>query len=1130
MTGLLRFFIRHPTASNLLMALVVALGLAAGANIRAQYFPDVVSETITVRATWDGASAADIDQAMIARIEAQVLSVEGVSSVRSTARTGAGTINAEFEAGWPMDRAFNDVSAAVDSIADFPEDAEPPTVRRGGWRDTVAEVVISGPTTTERLSMVADDMIARLFRAGVTRTEIRGRTPSEILVDVSDDALRLHGVTRADVAAAIRTVALPQPAGELLSVAMRLRTGDEKRKVDEIKQLSLTAGTGGEIALGDIARVYAKTAREERTFFNGDDPAISIIVERGAEGDTIAIQETLERTAAELTPLLPEGVSIALIQAEAGQITQRLDLLFENGAIGLALVFVLLFCFLSARAAFWVAAGIPVALAAAVGLMLVTGQTLNMISLFMLIVCLGIIVDDAIVVAEHADFRVRRLGETPVRAAERAARRMAAPVFAAMVTTAIAFAALTLVGGRFGVFIAAIPFVVVVVLIASLVECFLILPHHMARSMRAPASIAGRPGTQPGARTAWLDRPSAAVNALFDRFRNALFRPAMGLVITLRYPVMAACVLGLALSVAAVMQRDVPWRFFSAPEGNSITGNVAMLPVATRADTMDMMRETQRAVSTVSQRYEAEHGRRPVVFALAEIGGSSGRGLSAGEGRTPDHLAAITIELIDADLRTYSTSEVLSAIQREIQPHPLAETISFRTRRRGPQGDSLDVSLYGAAPETLKAAAVDLQARLSQYPEVSALEDDLAYDKIEQVLTLTPLGAALGVTLDDVNEALRERLTGLEAASYPDGRQTGRILVRAPPETLKADFFERTEIALADGGWVTLSEIVEGTDRLGFSTLRRENGLVRVKVSGDLAEDDPVVAEAIGRDLVEVILPDIAARHGVSWLLGGLAEQEEAFLDDAVIGAIACVLGIYLSLAWILGSWTRPSVIMLTIPFGLIGAILGHAAWELPLSIFSVIGLIGMAGIIVNDSIVLVTTIQDYARRAPLRRAVLDAAADRLRPVLLTTLTTVVGMAPLLYEESRQALFLKPTVITLCYGLGFGMVLVLLIVPAAVMIEDDCRRIVRSARRGLRGPLPRRTTLALWGLGAACIAGLAATLGHHAATGMASTPVAAVARLLGTVPDLQASVAAALVCVFAAVLLALAATLRVGSR
>ncbi len=1073
--GLLSYFTRHRTAANLLLMLLLLLGVAAIPNMRAQFFPDVVTETVSVSVEWEGAGPEDVDSAIVQALEPALLAVEGVENTESTSREGWATLSVDFEPGWDMARAQDDVQAAVDGINTLPEEAEDPEVERAVWRDRVTDVVVTGPVGAQQLGLLADELILRLFEVGVTRTTIRGLAAPRTIVEVPSHQLIAHDITMAEIAAVIAAEVEINPAGEVEGANARVRTGTQKRSPAEIEAIVLRSeADGSSLTIGDVAHIRVEGVDRQRSYYVGDNQAMSIRVDRSDQGDAIKIQHQVQEVVDEMNRSLPQGVEISLIRTRAEAITGRLDILVDNGLQGLGLVLVLLFLFLNARIAFWVAAGIPVAMLAAIALMYIGGLTINMISLFGLIITLGIVVDDAIVVGEHADFRARRLGEGATVAAENAARRMAMPVFAATFTTVIAFFGLTFVGGRFGEMIGDIPFTVIAVLAASLVECFLILPNHLAHALTHSKEHH------------WYDAPSRVVNRGFRWCRDRLFRPLMALVVRARYAVIAGALVLLSSQAALFISGDVTWRFFNSPEQGSISGNFAMVEGASRADTLQQMREFQRAVEELGRDYEARYGTNPVDFAMAEVGGNTGRGLAGTDTKDTDLLGSIAIELIDADLRPYSSFAFVGELQERVVQLPLTEVVSFRGWRSGPADDALDVQFYGADVATLKAASEALKVALARYPEVSAVEDNLAYDKEELVLDLTPQGQALNFTIDSLGQALRQRLNGIEAATYPDGPRSATIRVELPEGELTADFLERTQMRAPSGIYVPLSDIVTVSQRTGFSTVRRENGVRLISVTGDISEDDPVQAEAIMEALEQEILPAIASAHQVEYRLAGLSEQEDEFLGDAANGLILCLAGIYLVLAWIFSSWTRPLVVMAIIPFGLVGTIWGHYIWDLPMSMFTVVGLLGMTGIIINDSIVLVSTIDDYARERGLIPSIIDGAADRLRPVMLTTLTTVLGLAPLMYETSQQAQFLKPTVITLVYGLGFGMFLVLLVVPALMAIQADVTRPVQSVKRAMRGGghdrARRLRGLLLLG-GAAQLGWIALTLGQVVLTG-----------------------------------------------
>lgn len=1039
--GLFRYFTRHKTAANLVLVLMLAAGLIAAPRMHAQFFPDVVIDNVVVSVPWAGAGSSDVDSAIVQVLEPVLMAVDGVTSTTARAAEGRATITLEFEPGWDIDQAAADVQDALDTVTTLPDDAEDPRVTRSAWRDRVTNVIISGPVAIEQLALFTDEFVSRLFAAGITRATIQGIASPEISIEVPAMRLVQYDVTLAEIAQAIQTSVAADPSGELAGGSQRVRTGQARRTPEEIAAIALRSSADGRtLTVGDVATVRAEGIDRDRAYFVGDRQAIVVRVDRSEAGDAIGIQDRVEAVASDMMLSLPQGVSIDLANARAAAISGRLNLLVHNGAQGLALVLVLLFLFLNARTALWVAAGIPVSMLTAVAVMYVSGMSLNMISLFALIITLGIVVDDAIVVGEHADWRYRTLKEGPYEAAENAATRMGMPVLAASLTTITAFGGLMVIGGRFGDMIADIPWTVIAVLVASLLECFLILPNHMAHALAGSA------------KEHWYDWPSRMVNKGFDAFRDRLFHPFMRLVIRARYVVLAGLMVALAWAATVFLSGEVQWRFFASPEQGTLSANFLMAPDATRADTMAMMQELQRASNALATRLQAEHGVWPVASIVAEVGGNAGRSLAAADNADPDRLGSLTIDLIDADSRPYSSFEFTSMLQEEVRQHPLLEELSFRTFGLGPGGDSLSVDLIGPDADTLKAAAEALKAQLSQFSNVTGLEDTLAYDKEELVLQLTPQGQALGFTTEGLARELRQRLSGIRAAEFPDGVRSAEIWVTLPEAERAADFLENTLLRSAGGRYLPLGDIVHVSTRQGFSAIQRENGLQLVTVSGVLDEDDPAAAAALIERMQSEILPRLAEDYGVTFTLSGLSQQENEFLGDAALGGIACLVAIYLILAWVFSSWLRPLVVMSVIPFGMIGVIYGHLAWGMAISMFSVVGIIGMAGIIINDSIVLVSTVDEYAAERGLLPSIADAAADRLRPVLLTTATTVFGLAPLLFERSNDAQFLRPTVVTLSYGLGFGMVLVLLIVPALLAAGHDLSRAVRSLRRALRMP------------------------------------------------------------------------------
>ena len=433
--------------------------------------------------------------------------------------------------------------------------------------------------------------------------------------------------------------------------------------------------------------------------------------------------------------------------------------------------------------------------------------------------------------------------------------------------------------------------------------------------------------------------------------------------------------MALLLSLTLFVSGEVRWRFFNAPERSVVSASIAMMPGATRDDTKAMIAEMERALDVVNLRYEAEHGTGPVKFALATVGGTAGRGLAGADTKDVDQLGGLAIELIDPDLRPYSAFQFIREWRSEIERPPLLETLSLRGEHSGPGGDAIDVRLYGTSTANLKAAAESLKQSLSAMDGVSALEDSLSYDKPELNLRLTPRGEALGFTTGEIARILRNRLEGIEVAEFPVGRRSATVKVLMPDEETDAAFLYTTRVRTSNGIYVALNEIVEIGETYGFASVRRQDGLQTLQVTGDVSEDDPEAASRVTTALSDELLPQLGADYDVESVISGLAEQERDFLSDALFGFGLCLAGIYLTLCWIFASWTRPFVILLIIPFGAIGMLWGTISTGYRCRCSPVVGFIGMSGIIINDSIVLVTTIDEYAEKKPIIQAIMTALA-----------------------------------------------------------------------------------------------------------------------------------------------------------
>jgi len=1033
-SSIIGYLVRHRTAVNLLLTLIVVAGIAAGLRIKVEQLPDVSVETAEVTIAWPGVNPAKVDKAIVSRVEPKLLAVKGVKTATAVAREGVASFSLEFEPRTDMASAIDAVKSAVAQVRDLPDGVGEPVVRRDGYSQGVADVVISGRAGTDLLERYAEELRTRLNQRGVTNTSLDGISDPEIRVDVRPQAVERYGLSLHAVAEAIRLETGVQNVGEINDGAARIRTAGRPLTAGAISSAAVrTLPNGAKLRVSDIASVTEETLDREVAVYHQGQPAVILKVSRDASGDPIRMQHQVEAAVAELTPTLPPGISVFLAHAQAGEIAGGLMPLVTNGLAGFAIVFALLFLFLNARSALWIAAAVPVAFAATLALMYTAGVSINMISLFALIIALGAVVGQAIILGERAD-RLARQGMNAAEAAPRAVERLSAPVISAALTAIIAFASLWAIGDGWGHMLSDMPLTVTAAVVASLVVSFLIVPARMRRALRS---------TGPSA----IDLPSEYVNRVFSWFAERLFRPLMRMAVKLKYPVVAAAALLLAVSVSPLLDGSIAWRFFSAPDQSAIHANVAMREGATRAHTKAAVTELERALDTVSDRYLKAFGAYPVKRALAKNGGPVARGLMGSDTKDPVQLAGYDVELIASNERTYSAAKFAADWEAEVRPKAMLETLAIRAENLGPAEPGVGIRLTGSDETALKAAADALKSRLAKYPNVRSLEDDLAYDKPEFAVALTPKGEALGFTMENVARVLRDRLDGVEAVTLSNGSReiVARVQLETG-ETAPAFLTQSTLTIPGGGGLVSLNEIATISEARGFSSIRRENGERRVVVTGELA-GDAGAAKAVIAALRHEVLPGLSSQFGVDWSLEGAPAEEHTFIYGAVMALTVALVGIYGVLAWVLGSWTRPLLVMSMIPLGLVGATWGHWVNGMPMGMFSVVAAIGMSGLIINAAVLLVTAVDERARRQDMIGAIIDGACERLRAIFLLTIATVGGLAPLLLDTSSEVLFLKPAVITLAYGLGIGMPLVLMVVPAALAIRHAVAMSLKSLRR-----------------------------------------------------------------------------------
>ncbi|MFN3233484.1 MAG: efflux RND transporter permease subunit [Alphaproteobacteria bacterium] len=1031
--GIIRTFVRHPNAANLLMALMILGGLFSMSQLNRQLMPTVGMDAVSVNFIWPGATAEDIISNVLETIEPEIRFVTGIDEFNGFASEGTGGFFINFKEGTNMARAFSDVENGIARVeGQLPEDLEKFSISQIEVQEPVSRIALSGPFPERALKAYANEIRDDLLALGIDRVNMQGVRDSEIWVTPEPSILRQLDLKIGDVAAKIRETSLDQPSGTVDGAYERIiRSKGQTKTVEAVEEIEIISRDDGrKLKIKDIATVQETfNDTQPEGFFKGNR-AVSLQIMRSASMDSIDVAKKVEEYLEGKAEVLPASLTLNHYDVRAQYVGDRIWLLTKNGIGGLLLVLGILYVFLNGRLAFWVAAGIPVAMFATFTAMQLTGQSFNMLSLMGLIMTLGIIVDDAIVVGEHAATR-RETGMTAVDAAESGATRMFGPVMASSLTTIASFFPIFLITGFMGQMASALPYVVIAVIVASLIECFLILPGHLKHALKKGV----------GKTSGWRAR----FNQWFNDFRDVTFRRFVTGCYQSRYIVVASAFAMLIISVGVVRAGHVPFTLFPQAEPSTLLVNLVMNPGAPREQTQAAMSEINRALFDVQE--DLTEGRNDLVVATFGTVGQSIAG-NSWQQLGSDNLAGLWVELTPADKRDIRNVQILEAWRAEMKQMPGVERIAMVEPQGGPPGREIDIRLSGGSPTQLKQAALEVRDLLERYPGVRDIEDDLPYGKREMILELTDRGRAMGFNTQSVSGQVRDAAQGAIAKRFPREDEEVDIVVKLPEGQFNIEALRELYLRSPQGAEVPLMEIVNIRDEQGFMRLHRVDGATQVAVTADLDEEKMNMnrlLEALPGDGLD----DIAKKYGVQWGFDGKAEEQADSLGEVGTGLLVAVAAIYIILAWVLGSYARPIVIILSvIPFGWVGSVMGHFIMGYDMTMLSLIGLLGLTGILVNDSIILVSAIDERNKNGEgWRSAVINGTLDRLRAVILTSLTTIGGLTPLLFETNLQAQFLIPVAITLVFGISVATLIVLIVVPAFLGILDDVSRAVRGERR-----------------------------------------------------------------------------------
>ena len=1062
MRAAIAWFARNHVAANLLMGLFVIGGLTALPRIPLKSFPDIDVDMITVAVSYLGAAPEESEAGVCIRIEEEIESVAEIEKLRSTAVEGACVVVAELISGSDVGETLDEIKNRVDAIDTFPEETEKPIISQVKVRRAVVDLALAGDADERGLKIlgerVRDELVAL---PGITQVELTTTRPYEISIEVPEESLRRHGLSFDQVAAAVRRSSLDLPGGSIKTQGgeVLLRTKGQAYRGEEFEKLVvLTRSDGTRVTLGELAEVVDGFADVDLEATFDGRRAVIIRVFRVGPQNTLDISDAVVAYVAEAGARLPEGMTLTVWKDQSLMLRDRLNTLAWSGATGYFLVLLLLALFLRPRLALWVSLGVPIALLGSLALMPALGVSINSISTFAFILVLGILVDDAIVVGENVHTHQQRVGDR-LQAAIAGTHEVYTPVVFGVLTTVVAFCPMLFIPGTMGQILGLVGLMVIVCLIFSLVESQLVLPAHLSHGRE----LVGRAPRSPVLRA--LSRLQLEFADWLERFVRTRYRRFLRRAADWRYTTVATGLALLMLATSIVASGRMQFAFFPPLEADYVSARLTM-PQGTPADmTAQAVRQIVDAVPRLRAELDPSHapaggslvqhvmtsvGEQPSMVQAANNPQEAGRVSTRGS-----HLAEVTLELLRSEERDLRTTEIVGRWRELVGPVPDAVELVYASSLFS-VGEAIHVELRGERIEDLQAAASRVKAELASYPGVIDIADSFRAGKRELVLDILPSAEALGLTLRDLARQVRQAFYGEEAQRIQRGRDDVRVMVRYPAEQRRSlGAMEDMWIRAPDGTEVPFRAVARAELGRGFSSIRRVDRQRVVSVTADVDRNQTTANEVMASLRVGALAEVLADYPGMTYRVEGAQREQARAISSLPAMYILALFAIYALLAVPLGSYGQPLIIMSVIPFALVGAVVGHLIAGRPLSFMSVMGIVAASGVVVNSSLVLVHYVN--SRRAagvPDVEAVLGACEARFRPIVLTSLTTFVGLTPLMLNRSVQAQFLVPMAVSLAFGVLFSTFVTLLLVPSAYLILEDLRR---QAPR-LRARLARRAS------------------------------------------------------------------------
>ena len=962
---------------------------------------------------------------MCRRLEDSLESVTDLKELRCESREGVGTATAVMREGAGMMRFLDDVKSEVDAIDDLPNQTERAVVSELRRTERVISVAVTGPEDPLALKAYAEDLKDRMIAlSDISEVTITGFSDHHIRIEIPAWRLRQYALSADDIAAAVGASSVSSPAGTFEGGPedVLLRFDHQRKRADTFHDLIVISGdTGAAIRLGEIAEITDRFDRdEEKIFFNGERAAI-LNVAKNRSQDILTVVATVRNFVAAERQRTARGVKLYLTQDRASVVQDRLDMLVRNGAQGLVLVFLVLWLFFSFRYSFWVTMGLPVAFLGALFLLPAVGITINMISMVGLLIGIGLLMDDAIVIAENIAARMAK-GESPINAAVDGVRQVLPGIMSSFATTLMVFGSLVFITGEIGQILRIMPVVLILVISVSLLEAFWVLPHHLAHSLGH-------------VKQASPSRFRLGFERRFDVFRESVFGPLLDRAVEYRYLTIGIVMFLVILSLAMPAGGKLKFVGFPDLDGDVVEARV-LLPQGTPLwRTEQVVTRIETALSTVNEKFKPRQPQRQdLIQNVTVIYAENPDAFESGA-----HVARVVADLLGAEQRDAPLAEVRNVWRAAVGDLPDVITIKYTEPSVGPGGRAIDMRLLGTGLTELKAASRELRNWLQTYAGVQDLSDDLRPGKREYRLRFKPGAGVLGVDARMVADQVRGAFQGIKVDEFPLGSEIYEVNLRivAQDRIGPADLDDFTIIGRG-GSLIPLSVVAEVEEVRGWARIHRVDGQRTVTIQGDVDRSIVNAQELVALAQTEFI-PGLLERYpGIEFELQGESQESAKTGKSIVRNVLLGLVGVYMLLALQFRGYLAPVTVMLVIPTALIGVVFGHMALGLDLTMPSIVGMASLFGVVVNDSILLVVFIREArARGVPAHTAACQAGRSRFRPILLTSITTLAGLTPLLLEQSLQAQILIPLAASLAFGLATATVAVLFIVPATYSILDD---------------------------------------------------------------------------------------------